>query len=90
MWRFLSPSSVKVAKEFAKSSGMSEFFRQVRPAFLKAERAFQHIEDQWIRLDWEHVEMRWCPPQEMKQMNTVPGLWQAWCRVAGRFESSPE
>ena len=43
-----------------------------------------------IRLDWEHVEMRWCPPQEMKQMNTVPGLWEAWCRVAGRFESSPE
>ncbi len=33
------------------------------------------------RLDWEHVEMRWISPDDMRTMDTVPGLWEAWCRV---------
>ena len=51
---------------------------------------FSLVDGVEVRLDWEHVEMRWCPPQAMKKMNTVPGLWEAWCRVAQRFEPSPE
>jgi len=34
-----------------------------------------------IRLDWEHVEMRWIDPGEMDQLDTVPGLKQALARV---------
>jgi 8-oxo-dGTP pyrophosphatase MutT (NUDIX family) len=33
------------------------------------------------RLDWEHVEFIWAEPKEILDMDTVPGLWEAWCRV---------
>ncbi len=39
------------------------------------------------RLDWEHVEMRWISPEEMQTMDTVPGLWDTWCRVSNGFDS---
>ena len=34
------------------------------------------------RLDWEHVAMRWVDPQTIQDMDTVPGLWEAWLRVS--------
>ena len=37
-------------------------------------------------LDWEHVEMRWSLPKEIRQVDTVPGLWEAWCRVRTGFD----
>jgi len=36
-----------------------------------------------LRLDWEHVELRWIRPDEMRSLKTVPGLWEAWQNVAG-------
>ena len=35
------------------------------------------------RLDWEHVELLWIRPEEMRALKTVPGLWEAWQNVAG-------
>ncbi|MCP4601308.1 MAG: NUDIX pyrophosphatase [Proteobacteria bacterium] len=37
------------------------------------------------RLDWEHVEMRWISPKQMREMETVPGLWEAWSKVSNGF-----
>ena len=39
-----------------------------------------------LTLDWEHEEYRWVKPDEIQQLETVPGLWEAYCRVsaAGR------
>lgn len=36
-----------------------------------------------IRLDWEHVEMRWISPADMASLETVPGLGEALRRVIG-------
>lgn len=30
-----------------------------------------------IRIDWEHREFRWVEPGDIKNMNTVPGLYNA-------------
>jgi 8-oxo-dGTP pyrophosphatase MutT (NUDIX family) len=35
-----------------------------------------------IRLDWEHVEMRWAAPGELASLEAVPGLEEALRRVA--------
>ena len=43
---------------------------------------FSLAEDFEPKLDWEHIELKWILPTEMKDMDTVPGLWKAWCRVA--------
>ncbi len=41
-----------------------------------------HIDEpELICLDWEHVEMRWIDPEEMDQLDTVPGLKQTLARV---------
>ena len=45
---------------------------------------FDHAE---IRLDWEHVEMNWSTPETMQHLDTVPGLWKTWCRVAKDFNT---
>ena len=37
------------------------------------------------RIDWEHVEMRWVEPDEIRSMKTVPSLWEAWLRVSTGF-----
>jgi hypothetical protein len=34
------------------------------------------------RLDWEHVASKWVDPDAIRGMDTVPGLWEAWCRVS--------
>lgn len=34
------------------------------------------------KLDWEHVEMRWVEPEEIRLMDTVPSLFEAWLRVS--------
>jgi 8-oxo-dGTP diphosphatase len=34
-----------------------------------------------IQIDWEHSEYKWIEPEEIKNYNTVPGLYSAWERV---------
>ncbi|WP_073091648.1 NUDIX domain-containing protein [Thermosyntropha lipolytica] len=34
-----------------------------------------------LRLDWEHTEFRWVVPEKIKDLPTVPGLYEAWERV---------
>lgn len=34
-----------------------------------------------LKLDWEHVEMRWVVPRELRKLDTVPKLWESWRRV---------
>lgn len=35
-----------------------------------------------ITLDWENTELRWIDPEEMKELDTVPGLWEVYERVS--------
>ncbi len=35
-----------------------------------------------IRLDWEHVELRWIDPADLADFETVPNLPETWARVA--------
>jgi 8-oxo-dGTP pyrophosphatase MutT (NUDIX family) len=37
-----------------------------------------------IRIDWEHVESKWIPPEELESHETVPKLGESWRRVSGR------
>ena len=37
------------------------------------------------RLNWENTEMRWVLPNEIKELPTVPGLFDAWLQVADGF-----
>jgi 8-oxo-dGTP pyrophosphatase MutT (NUDIX family) len=46
---------------------------------------FSLTEGKELRLDWEHVEMNWTVPEEIRRLQTVPGLWEAWCRVRDGF-----
>lgn len=34
--------------------------------------------DSEIRLDWEHIDMRWIDEEMLSSMDTVPGLRRAW------------
>lgn len=34
-----------------------------------------------LKLDWEHTEFRWVLPEKIKDLPTVPGLYEAWERV---------
>jgi len=34
-----------------------------------------------IKIDWEHTEFKWIDPEEIKNYETVPGLFDAWGRV---------
>ncbi len=43
---------------------------------------FRLLGNPQMQLDWEHVEMRWIPPAEIDQLETVPQLGEAWRRVA--------
>ncbi len=36
-----------------------------------------------IDLNWENVEFEWVYPEEIKKMDTVPKLWQAYQNVSG-------
>lgn len=31
-----------------------------------------------VKIDWEHNEARWIKPDEIKEYQTVPGLYAAW------------
>ncbi len=42
---------------------------------------FQVDTPEKIQIDWEHSECRWIEPEEIKNYNTVPGLYSAWERV---------
>ncbi|MGQ9675277.1 MAG: NUDIX domain-containing protein [Chloroflexota bacterium] len=35
-----------------------------------------------VRLDWEHVDLKWITPSELDRFETVPGLRAAWASVA--------
>ncbi len=43
---------------------------------------FAALRPEGIRLDWEHTEARWIRPEELAAYSTVPGLEDAWRRVA--------
>ena len=43
---------------------------------------FRVLSPEKVRLDWEHTECRWIAPDDMGQDETVPGLAEAWQRVA--------
>jgi PncC family amidohydrolase len=44
-----------------------------------------HVKDpDKIKIDWEHTEIRWIRPSEMKRYHTVPGLKEALDRVYKR------
>jgi 8-oxo-dGTP diphosphatase len=43
---------------------------------------FEALEPANLRLDWEHTELRWIKPAEMGSYQCVPGLAEAWRRVA--------
>ena len=34
-----------------------------------------------IKIDWEHVELRWISPEELRNLETVPALPETWERV---------
>ncbi|VUT26725.1 MAG: hypothetical protein MASP_01669 [Candidatus Methanolliviera sp. GoM_asphalt] len=34
-----------------------------------------------IEIDWEHTELKWINPEEMKIYETVPQLYETWERV---------
>ena len=41
-----------------------------------------HLDEPYrVRLNWEHVDMRWIDPGEMELLDTVPGLAQALAHV---------
>ena len=42
---------------------------------------FQVDTPEKIQIDWEHNEYRWIEPEDIKNYNTVPGLYSAWERV---------
>ena len=39
--------------------------------------------DPELKLAWEHLEMKWILPRELGSLETVPSLFETWCRVAG-------
>lgn len=41
-----------------------------------------------VRLDWEHTESRWVPPEEIAVLETVPQLEATWRRVAAKSRSA--
>jgi len=43
---------------------------------------FQLLRPEEIKIDWEHTEARWIAPGDIRRHETVPGLLEAWERVA--------
>jgi len=43
---------------------------------------FQLMRPERIKIDWEHTEARWIAPEDIGRHETVPGLLEAWERVA--------
>ena len=43
---------------------------------------FEAITPQKIRIDWEHIEMKWIDPRDIGKYQTVPKLAETWDRVA--------
>jgi 8-oxo-dGTP pyrophosphatase MutT (NUDIX family) len=48
---------------------------------------FELTSDSTIRLDWEHTESRWIAPEAMQEIDTVPGLADAFASVFARWHS---
>jgi len=43
---------------------------------------FRVLKPEKIKIDWEHTEARWIAPEDIGRHETVPGLLEAWERVA--------
>ena len=43
---------------------------------------FRVLKPDRIRIDWEHAEAKWIAPEDIGRHETVPGLLEAWQRVA--------
>ena len=43
---------------------------------------FRLTGDPVLRLDWEHLEMKWILPREIRSLATVPNLLETWNCVA--------
>jgi 8-oxo-dGTP diphosphatase len=43
-----------------------------------------YVKNPRIKIDWEHTEIKWIDPEEMKELPTVPGLYEAWKNVVER------
>jgi len=41
-----------------------------------------YVKNPQIRIDWEHTEIKWIEPKEIKNLPTVPGLYDAWESVS--------
>jgi len=39
------------------------------------------VKNPQIKIDWEHIEIKWIEPEEMEHLHTVPGLYEAWKSV---------
>jgi 8-oxo-dGTP diphosphatase len=71
----LSPDQVRMLRR-------GEVITQPEPVlgreFLVHPYIFEVYKPDEIHTDWEAVQMRWIPPSEMKDYNTVPKLWEAY------------
>lgn len=43
---------------------------------------FRLLDPGKVTLDWEHTECEWIQPQEIKNRNTVPNLYETWMSVS--------
>jgi 8-oxo-dGTP pyrophosphatase MutT (NUDIX family) len=51
---------------------------------------FETAEPEKIRLDWEHVDMRWVEPAALRQLTTVPKLAEAYERCLHENEGEKQ
>jgi ADP-ribose pyrophosphatase YjhB (NUDIX family) len=93
----LAQALLEIEEETGLAQEQVELLRHAEPLVVEDEECSQEGEErrQWrvhpflfrvaepthIRLNWEHTEMRWVAPEEMRSMKTVPGLWEAWQRL---------
>lgn len=74
----LSKNEVKLLKEGLPLEVIDETLGKI---WVVHPFRFQVDNPEKIQIDWEHSEYRWIEPEEIKNYNTVPGLYSAWERV---------
>jgi len=75
----LLPEDVRV---LASGEPLEVVDRQLGRRWIVHPFRFEVIRPEKLRLDWEHAEARWIAPAEIDSYPTVPGLAEAWRRVA--------
>jgi len=75
----LLPEDVRV---LASGEPLEVVDRQLGRRWIVHPFRFEVIRPEKLRLDWEHTEARWVAPVEIDSYPTVPGLAEAWRRVA--------